>query len=86
MSKTGIPRQAVASTSLSLGSRSKSSYKLERDLECAVPSDWFESGPTRSGASRVEVALKTDIFSICRARSESNRSSRLSMNSSRLLL
>jgi hypothetical protein len=86
MSKMGAPRQAVAPMSLSLSSRSKSSSKSERDLDCVVPSDRFESVPTRSGASRVEVASKTDIFSICKARSGSNRSSRLSMNSSRLQL
>jgi hypothetical protein len=48
--------------------------------------DWFEFDPTRSGASRVGVASKMDIFSICRARSGSNSSSRLLMNSSRSLL
>jgi hypothetical protein len=76
----------VAPTSFSLSSRSKSSSKSERDLDCVVPSDRFESDLTSSGASRVEVALKMDIFSICRARLGSSKSSRLSMNSSRLLL
>jgi hypothetical protein len=51
-----------------------------------VPSDWFESDPASSGASQVEVASKMDIFSICKARSGSSNLSRLSMNSSRLLL
>jgi hypothetical protein len=59
------PRQAVAPTSLILSSRSKSTSKLERDLDHVVFSDRFESNLTRSGASRVEVALKTNIFSIC---------------------
>jgi hypothetical protein len=84
--KNGGPRQVVASASLILSSKSKSSSKSEGDLERVVFSDWFESDPTRPGASRVEVASKTDIFSICRARSGSNRSSRLSINSSRSLL
>jgi hypothetical protein len=86
VSKTGAARQAVAPTSLILSSRSKSSSKSERDLHREVFSDQFESDPTRSSASRVEVALKTDISSICWARSGNNRSSNLSMNSSRLLL
>jgi hypothetical protein len=86
MSKMGAPRQAVAPTSLILRSRSKSFSRSERDLDHVVFSDRFESEPNRSGASRVEVTLKTDIFSICWARSGSNRLSRLSMNSSRPLL
>jgi hypothetical protein len=85
MSKTGAPRQAVAPTSLSLTKRSKSSSKSERDSDCVVPSDRFESNPTSSGAARVEVASKIDIFSICRTRSRSSNLSRLSMNSSRSL-
>jgi hypothetical protein len=76
----------VAPTSLILSSRFKSSSKSERDLDHVVFSDRFESDLTRSGASRVEVVLKTDIFSVCWARSGSNRSSRLSLNSSRSLL
>jgi hypothetical protein len=82
----GAPRQAVAPTSFILSSRSKSSSKSERDLDHEVFSDRFESDPNRSGVSRVEVALKTDIFSICWARSGSSISSRLSMKSSRSLL
>jgi hypothetical protein len=62
MSKMGAPREAVAPTSLIFSSRSKSSSKSERDLDHVVFSDRFESDPTRSGASRVEVTLKTDIF------------------------
>jgi hypothetical protein len=85
-SKTGAARQAVAPTSLILSSRSKSSSKLERDLDHEAFSDLFESDPNRSGASRVEVALKMDIFLICWARSGSSISSRLSMKSSKLLL
>jgi hypothetical protein len=54
----GAPRQAVAPTSLSLSIECKSSSKLEGDLDCVVPSDWFESDLTSSGASRVEVASK----------------------------
>jgi hypothetical protein len=50
-----------------------------------VPSDWFECDPTSSGAAQVEVASKTDIFSICRTRSGNSNSSRLSINSSRSL-
>jgi hypothetical protein len=76
----------VAPLSRILKRRSKSSSNSGRDLDREASLDQFESDPTRSGASRVEVALKTDIFSICWARSESNRSSRLSMNPSRLLL
>jgi hypothetical protein len=64
-SKTGAARQAVAPTSLILRSRSKFSSKLEKDLGCEVFSDQFESNPNRSGASRLEVMLKMDIFSIC---------------------
>jgi hypothetical protein len=41
-----------------------------------VPSDRFESDPTSFGASRVEVASKTNIFLICRARLGSSNSSR----------
>jgi hypothetical protein len=82
----GVPRQVVAPTSLILSSRSKSSSKSERDLDHVVFLDRFESDLNRSGASRVEVALKIDIFSIYKARSGSNRSSMLSMNSSRSLL
>jgi hypothetical protein len=76
------PRQAVAPTSLSLSSRSKSPSKSERDLDCVVPVDRFESYRTSFGAARVEVTSKTDIFSICRTRSGSSNSSRLMMNSS----
>jgi hypothetical protein len=65
----------VAPTSLSLSGRSKSSSKSKRDLDCVVPSDQFESDLTSSGASRVEVVSKTDIFLICRARSGSSNSS-----------
>jgi hypothetical protein len=65
MSKTGGPRLAVAPTSLILSSRSTSSSKSERNLDRVVFSDQFESDPTRSGSSRVEVESKTDIFSIC---------------------
>jgi hypothetical protein len=86
MSKIGPPRQAVAPTSLSLSSRSKSSSKSERNLDCVVCSDQFEFDLTSFGTSWVEVASKTDIFSICRSRSGSNSSSRLSMDSSRSLL
>jgi hypothetical protein len=86
MSKTGAFQQAVAPTFLILSSTSKSSSKSKRDLDHVVFIDWFESNPTRSGASRVEVALKTDIFSICWARSGSSISSRLLMKSSRSLL
>jgi hypothetical protein len=51
--------------SLILSSRSKSSSKLERDLDHDVFSDRFESDPNRFGASQVEVALKPNILSIC---------------------
>jgi hypothetical protein len=47
-----------------------------------VPSYRFESDLTSSGESCVEIASKTDIFLICRTRSGSSNSSRLSMNSS----
>jgi hypothetical protein len=86
MSKMGASWQAVVPTSLILSSRSKSSSKSERDLDRVVFSDQFESNPSRSSASRVEVALKMDIFLIYWARSGSNMSSRLSMKSSRSLL
>jgi hypothetical protein len=85
-SKTGAARQAAAPTSLILSSGSKSSSKLERDLDREVFSDRIESDPNRSGALQVEVALKTDILSICWARSGSSTSSRFSMKSSRELL
>jgi hypothetical protein len=45
------PQQVVAPTFLSLSKRSKSSSKSERDLDCVVPSDRFESDPTSSGAA-----------------------------------
>jgi hypothetical protein len=61
----GAARQTVAPKSLILSYRSESSSKLERDLDREVFLDRFESDPTRSGASRVEVVLKMDIFSIC---------------------
>jgi hypothetical protein len=79
------PRRVVAPASSSLSRRSKSSSKSERDSVCIVSSDRFESDPTGSGAARVEVASKMDILSICPARSGSSSSSRLSMNTSRLL-
>jgi hypothetical protein len=79
------PRQAVAPTSLSMSSRSKSFSKSKRDLDFVVPSNWFESDPTSPGAARVEVALKMDVFSIYRTRSGCSNSSRLSVNSSRSL-
>jgi hypothetical protein len=75
----------MAPSSSSLSTRSKSSSKSERNLDCVVSSDWFESDPTSSGAARVEVASKTDILSIYSARLRSNNLSRLSMNSSRSL-
>jgi hypothetical protein len=81
----GGPRQAVAPTSLSLSSKSKSFSKLERDLDCVVHSDHFETNLTSFRASLVEVTSKTNIFSICRTRSGSSASSGLSMNSSRSL-
>jgi hypothetical protein len=86
VSKTGAPRQGVAPTSLILSGRSKSSSMSERDLDRVVFSDQFESNLNRSGASRVEVALKTNIFSICWARSGSSISSWLSLKSLRSLL
>jgi hypothetical protein len=82
----GAPQQAVGSASLSLSKRSKSSSKLERDLDCVAPSDQFKSDPTSPSAARVEVTSKTDTLSICLARWGSSNSSRLSMNSLRSLL
>jgi hypothetical protein len=86
VSKMGGPSQAVAPMSLILSSRSKSSSKSERDLDREVFSGRFESDPNRSGASRVEIMLKMDIFSFCWTRSGSSISSRVSMKSLRSLL
>jgi hypothetical protein len=56
-------------------------------LDREVLSDWFGSNPSRPGASRVEVELKKDIFSICCwARLGSSMSLKLSMKPSRSLL
>jgi hypothetical protein len=62
-----------------------SSYQ-ERDLDREVVLDRFESDPSRSDVSRVEVALKIDIFSIYWARSGSSMLSRLSIKWSKSLL
>jgi hypothetical protein len=69
LSKTGAPQQAVAPSSRLLRRRSKSSSKSEGDLDCVASSDWFESDSSSPGAARVEVALKTDVLSICLGRS-----------------
>jgi hypothetical protein len=75
----------VAPSSQILRRGSKSSSKSEGDLDYVASSDWFESNPSSPGAARVEVASKMEILSICLARSGCSDSSRLSMNSSRLL-
>jgi hypothetical protein len=81
----GAPRQVVAPSSQILKIQSKSSSKSKRDLDCVASSDLFECDLSSSGAARVEVVLKMDILSICLGRSRSSNSSRLSMNSLRLL-
>jgi hypothetical protein len=57
----------------------ESSSKSGRDLDREASLDRFESNPSSPGVARVEVALKTDVLSICLARSGSNDSSTSSM-------
>jgi hypothetical protein len=67
----------VTPSSRILKRRSKSSSKLERDLDRKASLDRFESDSISPGAALVEVALKTNVLSICLGRSGSSNSSRL---------